>query len=553
MRPRLPSEAKEQEVVEVLDDGQTIIVSSDRERKQYVLDHIFDARKLPELENADGTQTPACSPPGSTSSLSGVSVSIPSTSTCFRQEWQQASQAIFFNQFGLDFVQHALKGYNICMFAYGHTGSGKTYTMLGDDPGNGKQQVEGLLPRFLRAVFMDQQEEPSNTWRCTCEMYEVYNEQVRDLLQPSSAQRSRRILAHPKHGIRIEGLASCVVSTVEEVLQLLSFAGQTRTASATASNSKSSRSHAFFSFKYEHAVDPSSSPSRGSLAGQACTVQTTESLTYRRADTKNSISGASDAGASESMSCTTMTFVDLAGREDRMASAGKAVQYREMCFINTSLFHLAHLITKISTGQLGEGFDKGSLSDFRNSKVTLLLSQALSGNCKTAVIATLSPLQSAYEDSISTLNFAASAKKVQTRPMVNRSSRAVVNELEAEVRQLQKELAMTKTRNLEKEQELVEAQAWISHYRRSWEEAMAQSDEMKKVRNISEVLFSLSAAQVDGAYREKNVRGPREPQTARRAEDPEKVPDGGEEGFLGPLFASIFLNSFCPFRSRAAC
>merc|ERR1719201_2517860 len=130
-------------------------------------------------------------------------------------------------------------------------------------------------------------------------------------------------------------------------------------------NAESSRSHAIFSFKF------------------AC------------------------EGGKENHS-SVMTFVDLAGREDQAASQNKEMQFREMTYINTSLFHLSHLITKLSDGTL----QKGSLADFRNSKLTLLLSQALIGNSCTALLATIAPSAMYFEDSLSTINFAQQVKKI---------------------------------------------------------------------------------------------------------------------------------------------
>eukprot|EP00931_Biecheleriopsis_adriatica_P087488 TRINITY_DN61951_c0_g1_i1.p1 TRINITY_DN61951_c0_g1~~TRINITY_DN61951_c0_g1_i1.p1 ORF type:complete len:1525 (-),score=322.06 TRINITY_DN61951_c0_g1_i1:23-4537(-) len=427
VRPRLAKEMSEPEGVEVQPDGQTLVLANGRERKQFTFDHVFDTRPKDETQ-----------PRGSPKSLAAL-----------RQAEASDQQASFFASFGRSLVTHSLKGYNVCVFAYGHTGSGKTYTMLGDAGVHGS--ANGLLPRFLHELFAEQAKTPrANSWRCSCEFFEVYNEQIRDLLQPAQAQRARKVHCHPKHGARIEGLTMSVVSSADEVLDLVHFGNQMRTVAATTMNLRSSRSHAFFNFKYEQL--PAEGSSRRSAEIQPCQ--------------------------------SAVTFVDLAGREDRerLANQPGAVQYREMCFINTSLFHLAHLITKLSSGQI----ERGSLSDFRNSKVTMLLSQALSGNSRTAVVATLSPLQSAFEDSLSTLNFAASAKKIQTKPVVNsRTSTAAVTELEAEVRQLQRELAESKTSNVEKEAELTSAQSWISYYKRSWEEAVARSEQQKLARTRS--------------------------------------------------------------------
>eukprot|EP00434_Breviolum_minutum_P037810 symbB.v1.2.033527.t1/scaffold4171.1/size43550/2 len=446
IRPKLPKEDKEPDGVEVYSDAQTLsIYNNGREKKQYTLDQVFDSRwRMQTARSARSNESVEKSPRPSAA-----------------EQEAAESQVKFFNDFGRNLVTHSLKGYNVCVFAYGHTGSGKTYTMLGDAAGSGRGAAAGLLPRFLIELFQEHEDAPRpDTWRCSCEFFEVYNEQIRDLLQPNATvQKPKRVHCHPKHGARIEGLTMSVVNSAEEVMELLQFGNQMRTVAATTMNSRSSRSHAFFNFKYEQiGEEPDQAPGPPPPPPQA-----------RGKERRVTIAAPPDtSGGGSCMSA--VTFVDLAGREERerLGNHPGALQYKEMCFINTSLFHLAHLITKISQG----GLSSNNLSDFRNSKVTMLLSQALQGNSRTAVVATLSPIQSAFEDSMSTLNFAASAKKIQTKPVVNsKSAVEKLAELENEVHSLQVELAQSKTSNTEKEQELLSAQAWINYYKRSWEEA----------------------------------------------------------------------------------
>lgn len=356
-------------------EDQTLVLSNGRETRRFVVDQVFDSR-------AGG------------------------------------SQAAVFESFGKGLVEQSLQGYNICVFAYGHTGSGKTYTIFGD--GTELRESSGLLPRFLHAVFCVRSE---RRWRC--EFFEVYNEQIRDLLCPT--ERARKVHVHPKYGVRIEQLATSLVGSAEEALSLVAFGNQLRAVAATTMNTRSSRSHAVFTFKYEP----------------------------------------------EDADChSTVTFVDLAGREDGSA-AQHSCQARERQHINTSLFHLAHLIQKLEKAEKGPG-----LADFRNSKLTLLLSQALSGNSRTALLATVAPLQRSYEDSLATLSFAASVKRLRTKPVVNGGSRCIVEALEAEVRRLQLELERHSDQELRRE--LLAAQSLVQHYRRSWEELRAESEELRR-------------------------------------------------------------------------
>jgi len=396
VRPKLPKESMEAIGVET--DGSSIQLTDGRATRTFTVDEVIDSQH----GDANGTQSAV------------------------------------FNRVGRELMNSSLKGFNVCIFAYGHTGSGKTYTMLGQSSRD--TDSWGLLPRFISEIFKTHANDPrKDQTRYTCEFYEVYNEQIRDLLTPVRTDRQRRVHVHPKHGVRIDSLLQSVVNTPEEALALVNFGNQMRTVAATTMNERSSRSHAIFTFKYE--------------------IE----------------SGGKDAPSQRSA----VTFVDLAGREDQEASTNQDQQFREMCYINTSLFHLAHLITKLSEGQV----QKGSLADFRNSKLTLLLSQALIGNSRTLLLATVAPLQIFFDDSMSTLYFAQATKKIRTKPMVNiKTGTTIVKELEKELNSLRLELQDAKSGETEKEQELLAAQALIAHYKTTFDEVRQQSATAQNAR-----------------------------------------------------------------------
>jgi len=386
IRPRLAAEQSELDAVKVLPDRQTLVLNSERCSKQFTVDKVFDSRQ-PESD----------------------------------------AQDIVFSCLGQALVADSLCGYNVCLFAYGHTGSGKTYTMMGE-AGN-YSNAAGLLPRVLEAFFAE-----SRHASCSCEYFEIYNEAVRDLLRPNGEDRSCKIHVHPKHGAHIDGLTNHAIGSVQEAMEILSLGNRVRAVAATTMNQHSSRSHAFFRFRYEQLAEATTYPSRRSA----------------------------------------VTLVDLAGREDgkRLATQPHGVRYREMCCINTSLFHLTHVISNISSGTS----EQSSLVDFRNSKLTLLLSQSLAGNCRTGVVATLSPTASAFEDSLSTMRFADSLKKLKTKPVVNSASPVgTVTELEAEVCRLKDALLNSTRANVDKDRELCTAQSMMTYYKRSLELVVAAS------------------------------------------------------------------------------
>jgi len=408
IRPRLSKEAHFLDGVEASLDRRSVVLNPKQgDKKTFAFDQVFDARET------------------------------------------HGSQLAIFDSFGRELVNQSLTGYNVCVFAYGHTGTGKSYTMLGDGAVAGSSSSAahaGLIPRCLRAVFQAHRQQPqSHGHRYSCEYYEVYNEQIKDLLQPARSQRTRKVHVHPKHGVRVENLTISVVQSADDALSLLEFGNQMRAVAATTMNARSSRSHAIFTFRHERLGQSSEADSQGCQS--------------------------------------TMTFVDLAGKEDQSASKNQAMQFREMCAINTSLFHLARLISKLSEGSARA---ERSLSDFRNSKLTLLLSPALVGNSRTALVATMAPSQCYFEDSLSTCSFASSVKRVKTRPAVNnKSNTALVVELEAEVRLLQVQLAEKETNQTETVQELKAAQVLIASYQKSWEETVAKSEELQMNRKKS--------------------------------------------------------------------
>eukprot|EP00930_Biecheleria_cincta_P015389 TRINITY_DN12862_c0_g2_i3.p1 TRINITY_DN12862_c0_g2~~TRINITY_DN12862_c0_g2_i3.p1 ORF type:complete len:910 (-),score=159.23 TRINITY_DN12862_c0_g2_i3:68-2797(-) len=144
-----------------------------------------------------------------------------------------------------------------------------------------------------------------------------------------------------------------------------------------------------------------------------------------------------------------------------------------MVHINSSLFHLAGVVRKLAEGSI----PPGALADFRNSKLTLLLSQALMGNSRTALIATVAPLAAFYDDTVSTLAFAQDAGRIQTTPIVNnKRPRDIIAELQAEVQQLRHALTKAQTQSAgEKDEQLSTAEALLSEYQRSWGDVKQQS------------------------------------------------------------------------------
>lgn len=372
----------------------------------------------------------------------------------------RATQAVVYDSVGRDLVQAALQGSNVCLFAYGHTGSGKTYTVMGEGYGSAALPTEGycpeegpgLLPRALEDVFF----QPGVAdFRYILSFYEIYNEKIIDLLAsaspdstPINSSRGKpTVHFHPRYGAFVSDLNELQVENFDEAIWLLRIAVQGRQTAATAVNDRSSRSHALCQLRFE---------AKGVSAGARKT--------------------------------SSLTFVDLAGREQEKATQCRAERFKELTLVNRSLFYLARCIRTLATGGTTSTINPGSTwHHFRNSKLTMLLGHALSGNSKTALLGTVSPSRDAFEDSLSTLRFCESVKKVQARPMlIELSAEDVVRELQFEVQRLESELSQAVTGREHVARQLNEAESMMQHYKRSWETAVRGSREQRAVSDISE-------------------------------------------------------------------
>ena len=322
---------------------------------------------------------------------------------------------------GSDLVNNVLEGYNCCLFAYGQTGAGKSHTMMGygDQPGVIPRSVEDLFHQKVHISSTDE-------LRVWCSFVEIYNEQIRDLLEPSGlrqeAQSSLRIMDHPALGVIIPGLVEAACQSVLEVKKLIRFGLKKRVTSATIMNNTSSRSHAVFILKVQR------------LSGGG---ERSESTNAR------------------------MNLVDLAGSERHKAAFVHGTTFKEGCAINQSLSALALVIKELGEQQVRsnirqrtrsfsgcipstptERIESKEVVPFRSSKLTFLLRDSLAGNSKSRMVAAVSPAACNVDETISTLRFASSVKKVKTSASVNVDQRmGVVQHLQAEVRRLKALLA----------------------------------------------------------------------------------------------------------------
>ena len=275
-------------------------------------------------------------------------------------------------------IDEVLSGYNCTVFAYGQTGTGKTYTMEGersdfecswqDDP------KAGIVPRALDQLF-ETLNESSSTSQVAVSYMELYNEKLYDLLNPNDDFASLSIYEDKGGKVKIGRLAQVAVTKKDEIFEILQKGSAKRQKAATKLNSCSSRSHTIFT------------------------------VTIRSKDPDALLSG------EEIYRIGKLNLVDLAGSENIGRSGAVEKRAAEAGNINKSLLTLGRVITSL--------VERQNHIPYRESKLTRLLQDSLGGGTKTSIIATISPNILDVEDTLSTLDYAQRAKKIQNKPEVN--------------------------------------------------------------------------------------------------------------------------------------
>ncbi|NXU16485.1 KI18A protein, partial [Pardalotus punctatus] len=273
-----------------------------------------------------------------------------------------SSQLEVFEHTTKSLIDGFLNGFNCTVLAYGATGAGKTYTMLGspEDP--------GVMYLTMMALYrrMDQLKEDK-----MCEVavsyLEIYNEQIRDLLVSSGPLAVRE---DAQQGVVVQGLTLHQPKSAEEILQMLDYGNKNRTQHPTDVNASSSRSHAVFQI-------------------------------YLRQQDKT-------ASINQNIRVAKMSLIDLAGSERAHATNAKGARFVEGTNINRSLLALGNVINALADPKSKKHIP------YRNSKLTRLLKDSLGGNCRTIMIAAISPSSLFYDDTYNTLKYANRAKDIKS-------------------------------------------------------------------------------------------------------------------------------------------
>ncbi|RUS18586.1 hypothetical protein BC937DRAFT_88595 [Endogone sp. FLAS-F59071] len=320
-----------------------------------------------------------------------------------------ADQQTVYNDVGEELLDHAFDGYN----CYGQTGSGKSYSMMGygEDKGIIPRTCEELFNRISRLTI------PNVTYRVEVSYIEIYNEKVRDLLNPKN-KGNLKVREHPSLGPYVEDLSRLVVNSFADIEHLMDEGNKARTVAATNMNETSSRSHAVF----------------------------TLFLTQKRLDELTKL---------ETEKVARISLVDLAGSERANSTGATGQRLKEGANINKSLTSLGKVIAGLAEQSMAmEDGKKGKKAKevfipYRDSVLTWLLKDSLGGNSKTTMIAAISPAD--YDETLSTLRYADQAKKIKNKAVVNEDPNAKL------IRELKEELDLLRSKLMVYAPEEVEA------------------------------------------------------------------------------------------------
>ncbi|CAL5004715.1 unnamed protein product [Urochloa decumbens] len=321
-----------------------------------------------------------------------------------------AKQQDLYDQAIIPIVNEVLEGFNCTIFAYGQTGTGKTYTMEGEcrraksGPKGQLPADAGVIPRAVKQIF-DTLERQNTEYSVKVTFLELYNEEITDLLAPEEISKAALedrqkktlpLMEDGKGGVLVRGLEEEIVTNASEIFSLLERGSAKRRTAETLLNKQSSRSHSVFSITIH-------------------------------------IKEATPEGE-ELIKCGKLNLVDLAGSENISRSGAREGRAREAGEINKSLLTLGRVIMALVEHQ-------GHVP-YRDSKLTRLLRDSLGGRTKTCIIATVSPSVHCLEETFSTLDYAHRAKSIKNRPEVNQKmmKSTLIKDLYGEIDRLKAEV-----------------------------------------------------------------------------------------------------------------
>ncbi|XP_075337318.1 kinesin-like protein KIF3A isoform X2 [Odontesthes bonariensis] len=290
-------------------------------------------------------------------------------------------------------IDSVLEGYNGTIFAYGQTGTGKTFTMEGV---RAVPELRGIIPNSFAHVFGHIAKAEGDTRFLVRVSYlEIYNEEVRDLLGKDQMQRLE-VKERPDVGVYIKDLSGYVVNNADDMDRIMTMGHKNRSVGATNMNEHSSRSHAIFTITIE------------------CSEKGVDGNQHVRMGK--------------------LHLVDLAGSERQGKTGATGQRLKEATKINLSLSTLGNVISALVDG-------KSTHVPYRNSKLTRLLQDSLGGNSKTMMCANIGPADYNYDETISTLRYANRAKNIKNKARINEDPKdALLRQFQKEIEELKKKL-----------------------------------------------------------------------------------------------------------------
>uniref|UniRef100_UPI003AABD84E kinesin family member 3Cb n=1 Tax=Centroberyx gerrardi TaxID=166262 RepID=UPI003AABD84E len=289
-------------------------------------------------------------------------------------------------------VESVLQGFNGTIFAYGQTGTGKTYTMQGvsNDP-----ERRGVIPNSFQHIFTQISRTQNQKYLVRASYLEIYQEEIRDLLCKDN-NKKLELKENPEYGVYVKGLSSVVTKNATEIEHVMHIGDQSRSVGFTNMNERSSRSHAIF----------------------VITVECSEE----------------GADGEDHIRVGKLNMVDLAGSERQSKTGAKGERLKEAAKINLSLSALGNVISALVDG-------KSTHVPYRDSKLTRLLQDSLGGNAKTVMIATVGPSDRHHDESLTTLRYASRAKNIKNKPRINEDPKdALLREFQEEIARLKAQL-----------------------------------------------------------------------------------------------------------------
>ncbi|XP_035614745.2 kinesin-like protein KIF3B isoform X1 [Oncorhynchus keta] len=289
-------------------------------------------------------------------------------------------------------VDSVLLGFNGTIFAYGQTGTGKTYTMEGvrNDP-----ERRGVIPNSFEHVFTHISRSQNQQYLVRASYLEIYQEEIRDLLSKDQSGRLE-LKERPDTGVYVKDLSSFVTKSVREIEHVMNVGNQNRSVGSTNMNEHSSRSHAIFVITIE------------------CSELGVDGENHIRVGKLN--------------------LVDLAGSERQTKTGAQGERLKEATKINLSLSALGNVISALVDG-------RSTHIPYRDSKLTRLLQDSLGGNARTVMVANIGPASYNVEETLTTLRYSNRAKNIKNKPRVNEDPKdALLREFQEEIARLKEQL-----------------------------------------------------------------------------------------------------------------